>query len=574
MTVIEKPPPYRVWAMLPPWIVLGIVVILAPLLVYSTLDRIEKQRELTTRLLLEKGEALIQALEAGVRTGMGMQWGGFQMQKLLMEMARQPDIDYLVVTNQDGVILADSEPSLLGETYGTDLDLARVARSREPAWRQVAHPDGIDTFEVYRPLRTLPGMSPFPGFHSWIVPPAGEAPAGTDAALLVFVGIHMGAVEEARQAEKRHALWVAGILLLAGMAGILFLLLAQGYRAVKTSLHQVQAFSDTIVAHMPIGLVALDRQGRIAALNATAAALLGRKEEEILRRPQEEVLPAPLQDLAPGPHEKGVRLVGPDGRRKFLEAIAMTVPGAEEGPDRVLLFRDVTDLEGLREEVEKNRRLAAVGNLAAGVAHEIRNPLSSLKGFATYFRQRYGDMAEDRQAAEIMVQEVDRLNRVVGQLLDFARPQVPAKREVALETIVAESLALVAGEAAKRGIAVQSDLQGGLRATVDPDQLRQVFLNLYLNALASMEEGGTLDVRLRRDPTGAARIAIADTGAGIAPEDLSRVFDPYFTTKPSGTGLGLPVAQKIVEAHGGRIVLESAPGQGTTATVVLPGNGP
>jgi len=137
----------RLWTVIPPWMIIGAVIILVPLFIFMTLENINRQEEQTTRLLVEKGAALIRSFEAGARTGIGLQWGGFQLQKLLMETAREQDIDYLIVTDVRGTILADSDPSRLGMGYGLDLDLPKIAGTETLAWRRVPNSEGADTFE-------------------------------------------------------------------------------------------------------------------------------------------------------------------------------------------------------------------------------------------------------------------------------------------------------------------------------------------------------------------------------------------------------------------------------------------
>jgi two-component system sensor histidine kinase HydH len=206
------------------------------------------------------------------------------------------------------------------------------------------------------------------------------------------------------------------------------------------------------------------------------------------------------------------------------------------------------------------------------VAHEIRNPLSSIKGFATYFKQRYPDRPQDQQTADIMIQEVDRLNRVVGQLLEFARP-VPVKpKPVSLQALLDDSIKLITDRAAEKGISIRT--QNNARTDevrVDPDRINQVLLNLYLNAIDSMEPGGELKVEISADGQRSnVVIKVSDTGSGISREDLSKIFEPYFTTKSTGTGLGLAIAHNILEAMGGKITVESEKEVGTTFTVALP----
>ncbi|PKN60529.1 MAG: histidine kinase, partial [Deltaproteobacteria bacterium HGW-Deltaproteobacteria-11] len=269
-----------------------------------------------------------------------------------------------------------------------------------------------------------------------------------------------------------------------------------------------------------------------------------------------------------------------DGRTIPLEVIATVLNGdttascPHEGGEAagiVFLFRDITEVRRLKKEIVRNQHLASLGSLAAGVAHEIRNPLSSIKGFATYFRERYRDNPEDEKIAGIMIQEVDRLNRVISQLLDYARPMTMQRQEITVQDVIRHALQMIETQAREKEITLQADLPADIPAAgIDPDRMKQVFLNLFLNALGAMETGGILSVALTELPDGCVRIEVRDTGVGIAPQDLGRIFDPYFTTKPSGAGLGLAIVQKIIDAHNAEIHVASTPGQGTTVTILLP----
>lgn len=215
------------------------------------------------------------------------------------------------------------------------------------------------------------------------------------------------------------------------------------------------------------------------------------------------------------------------------------------------------EVRRLEEEVRRKEKLAAVGNLAAGVAHEIRNPLSSIKGYATYFGQRFPEGSEDREAAGVMVREVDRLNRVITDLIGLSRPSDVHPRAVCLENVVAHVLRLIRQDAALRG--VQLDYRTSRRvpnALVDSERLGQSLLNLCLNALDAMPDGGRLTLAVARAKKRVC-LMVRDTGKGIEPRQLPHIFDPYFTTKGQGTGLGLAMVHKIVEAHNGEINVTS-----------------
>jgi two-component system sensor histidine kinase HydH len=171
-----------------------------------------------------------------------------------------------------------------------------------------------------------------------------------------------------------------------------------------------------------------------------------------------------------------------------------------------------------------------------------------------------------------MVQEVERLNRVISQLLGFARPVAIIKKPTSLETLIKHSIKMVEGQARAKNIKIDTGFSPGIKdAFVDPDKISQVLLNLYLNAIEAMERGGTLSVDLDWDEhSQTAKITVTDTGEGIKEEDLAHVFDPYFTTKQSGTGLGLAIVHNIIESHGGEIRVDSEQGKGTSVMILLP----
>lgn len=226
----------------------------------------------------------------------------------------------------------------------------------------------------------------------------------------------------------------------------------------------------------------------------------------------------------------------------------------------------------LQAEVARQERLAAMGTLAAGVAHEIRNPLSSIKGFATYFRARFEPGSKDHELAEVMIGEADRLNRVVSELLELTRPSELRLADTDPAELLGHALKLVEGDCRSRGIDVRTRLEGAPPVPLDADRMLQALLNLLLNAVQSMPGGGVLTVSAQtvRDRL---ELRVADTGCGISRDDLERVFDPYFTTKNQGTGLGLATVRTIVEAHGGRVRIASEPGRGTEVTLDLPRTG-
>jgi two-component system sensor histidine kinase HydH len=388
----------------------------------------------------------------------------------------------------------------------------------------------------------------------------------------------MGPVIAAREQDTRHTVLIAAILILIGCSGVISLFLAQGYRSAKTSFSRIKIFSDSLVENMPIGLVAINDREEIISFNQTSESILGYSHSDVLGKNAHEIIPTPCMALLQGLKvekkviEEEIDCPLADGRTISLEVIATAL---EEDDGKflgfVILFRDITEVRHLKKEMERSQRLASVGSLAAGIAHEIRNPLSSIKGFATFFKERYMNNPEDQKTAEIMVQEVERLNRVIGQLLEFAKPMEMKKHWTSIEEVIGNTLKMIEGQAKTRNVAVRTDLPPHLGDIfIDRDKITQVLLNLYLNAVEAMDKGGTLTVAVLPHEGSMVRIDVSDTGKGIDEKDLARIFDPYFTTRSSGTGLGLAIVHKIMESHDGELRVTSEPEKGTTVSIFLP----
>jgi two-component system sensor histidine kinase HydH len=455
------------WITIPPWLILGALLILIPIFVFWTLQNLHTQKEDMVRVLVEKGAALIRSLEAGTRTGMmgmmGMHGGSFRLQWLLTETAKEPDIVYILVADVNGMVIAHSDPDNVGRTHGKELDLQKIARSDKVQWRQVSNSGGHDIFEVFR--RFSPSLFPGGGGRGRSLREAwrrGFPEAAVPEEGIIFVGLDMGPIDAARKEDTRHTLIMASIFLLVGFAGIVSLFLAQAYRTTRTSLTRIKAFSDQVVDNMPVGLMTIDAEGKIASFNQAAEAILHFNSREVVGKMASQVLPVHLCGLTPGSKdpattiEKEIDCSLPEGKSIPMDVTISPLEG-DEGTfwGHIILFRDLTEVRTLQREIETSRRLASLGKLAAGVAHEIRNPLSSIKGFATYFKERYRAHPEDQKNAEIMIQEVDRLNRVITQLLDFARPLSIEKKRTSLHNLINHTLKISGWKKSFRQISVR-----------------------------------------------------------------------------------------------------------------------
>ena len=255
------------------------------------------------------------------------------------------------------------------------------------------------------------------------------------------------------------------------------------------------------------------------------------------------------------------------------EELRQTASGLEESYRKLQSHADL--IIGIEEQLRKAERLSALGELSAVLAHEIRNPLGSIRGTAEILKDDLHPGGKKYEFLEILLKETDRLNRVVEDFLNLARPLQVERGTCDLMAALGDVVALVSAEAASRGVRlllVPADIP---QVYGDPEKLRQVFLNLILNGVQATGRGGSLTISAApiadgEDALPFVRISFADTGEGIAPDDLERIFEPFYTTKDGGTGLGLTITQRIVESHGGRIEVESGTGRGTVFRIFLP----
>ena len=238
----------------------------------------------------------------------------------------------------------------------------------------------------------------------------------------------------------------------------------------------------------------------------------------------------------------------------------------------VILARRQEEQRVLEGQLHQTERLAALGEMTAGVAHEIRNPLGIISSTAELLQERLERYEPQNRLARIIVEEVNRLNEKVTEFLDFARPRMPNLRPGDLEAVLDRSLEFLEPEIQRLGIGVNRDYHlNGRMLTVDPDLLHQAFLNLLLNAIQAMPGGGQLTVRTGPGPQGrGGEIRIEDTGEGIEPESLKKVLNPFFTTKEKGSGLGLPIVKSIIETHQGTLRIDSDRAGGTVVAITLP----
>jgi two-component system, sensor histidine kinase FlrB len=348
--------------------------------------------------------------------------------------------------------------------------------------------------------------------------------------------------------------------------------LAQSNEALRRQLHINEAMRmhlDGVLESLSTGVLVLDDAGVITRRNGAAAALLGLGGVEELRgRRATDVLESAGLTLSDRPQRLGSAVV------TITVAPLNTEWGGASGS--LVLLHDVTRVCQLEEQLQRRGRLAAMGEMMGRIAHEIRNPLGSVELFASMLRRDLADRPSSQRYAEQISQAVHAMDRLLANLLLYTRPDRAPRAWHAAERLVLDSLTLAAHAIAQAPVDIRLDLDPRIPLLwCHEGQMKQVFLNLVVNAVQAMPDGGRLTIALDAEAdqalgVPAVRLTVSDSGTGIAPAHRSRIFDPFFTTKDEGTGLGLAIVHAIVDAHQGRIDVDSAPDRGTAFTILLP----
>ena len=334
--------------------------------------------------------------------------------------------------------------------------------------------------------------------------------------------------------------------------------------AREADLKDLVALQNRIVNAMPSGLLTCDDKGMITFINPAASAILGLSPSDRAPRSLEDVLPGALR--LPRTTRRAELSVDTANGRRVL-GLAVT-PLEEQGGALLIVFQDLTYLRRMQEELKRIDRLASLGRVSAQLAHEIRNPLASMRGSAQLLSDDVKNSPHSVRLAQIIMRESDRLATLVEGYLELARPPPPARENIRIDAVVAETVEMLRADPMSQGVLLEESLTP-VDGLADAAQLRQVLINLLRNALVAVGKGGTVKVSV--DEQGPqARIRVWDSAGSIPADDLARIFEPFYTTTQEGTGLGLSTVHAIVQAHAGAIAVTSSQAEGTTFTVALP----
>ena len=359
-----------------------------------------------------------------------------------------------------------------------------------------------------------------------------------------------------------------------------------------TEVQNAKIYNETLLQNLTTGVVAADRNGLITVFNREVEEITSLPASELLARKISN-LPEALRDIlnetltcGERQEDREISLRAGD-KNTILRASSSIFHGQDGAPlGALMVLTDITTLKRLEMQIRRSDRLASLGTLSAGMAHEIKNPLVSIKTFAQLLPERYQDSDFRETFFSLIGHEVDRIDSLVNQLLRFARPAKPVLKPMHVHEVLEKALLLVGHRLYQKDIKLTRSWQAEVDTIrADADQIEQVFLNFFINALDAMKPGGSLTVATEIGTTETwptalpedsnevreiLRISVEDDGSGIKPEDVAHVFDPFFTTKDYGTGLGLSVVHGIVQEHGGQIEVESELARGTSFHILLP----
>ena len=588
-----------------PWLLAAAGGLLILIVVTFAFHNLRLEERLMTNAMVQKAATLSRVLHSGVRASFmndlrNHEWNREawpqHVQRVVDHLSEDSELLFFMIVDANGKIIVAKDSSLIGtqaDVPGLGQVMAINEHSQE---RQMLY--GIRkrasfgrVFETISPFVLIFPPPPPPGERSLFMPPHGNhfmfrlGPENPPQGMPYFVviGQSMKDFDKTMRRLRMQILMLSLAMLFVGLGGWFSLSAVQGFRISQKTLNDMQAFTSLLIAKLPVGVIATDRGGRITTWNGAISQLIGLKSGQATGRRPADILPEQLvrfftvpgkdaMEEEAGNREAQVRLQLGERRCELLCHPLTIFDSQQQYMGQVLLISDVTEIRSLEQRMRENERLAAVGRMAGGVAHEVRNPLSSIKGLALLLKNKFPAGSKEQDTAELLIQETERMNRTITEMLSFTRPSVLNLKRVDLKQLLEKSRFLLEAEAAENHIAIRLQAAEGLQPVLgDADRLQQVIMNVLINGMQAMHEGGTLTMDLKNstDP-GMVELRITDTGAGIAPDLLGQVFYPYFTTKQGGTGLGLAISQKIIIDHGGTIALESDPGKGTTVLIELP----
>jgi len=470
--------------------------------------------------------------------------------KLVKDLGDNTGIDYVAIQDRAGVLAATSQVKEMSSIEHDSL-LVLALEQDTVLTRKVTF-EGHETFEVVKRL----------------------AIEGSTVGVL-RIGLSMDELRSTEERMTRRLLIISVVLVAIGALVFSAIVINQNYRVVSQRYAQIQSFTGNILENMRDAVIAIDGDSRVTIFNRQAEALFGTTANEVVGRLLPELTDSSAKCLAKvfGTSEAEFLLECQPGRTRIV-SVTRSTTAKPDGTfeSRTAVIKDLTDAKNMERELQRKDKLRAMGELASGVAHEIRNPLNAISMIAQRYEREFmprKGLKEYRSLTNVLKKESARVNNIVLQFLKFARPPKLQKSRVSANEFVAHVATLFEGQAESKGIRFSAECSHVDTIQIDSEQMTQAILNLLQNALDATPRGGTISLNVSQLDQ-SVLFAVTDTGSGIPPERMNRIFDLYYTTKSDGTGMGLGITQQIVSQHQGRIDVTSELNQGTTFVITIP----
>jgi PAS domain S-box-containing protein len=494
-----------------------------------------------------QGGAIVINVDAADMLAFGRRIG---LDRLFADISGQKELVYAVLQNETGILAATSGVQAIS-AMATDSFL---------------HGDGVRTRTTrFNDQEVFELVSPF-----------GEA-GGYQGQLRI--GLHLDEVRILEQRMGQRAVVTSLGVILVGLVLTSVVISSHNYRYLQQEHARIQTYTGNILHAMSDAVLGVDAQGVIRFANTAARQILQMGPDKLIGLPVAELFSdgglvtkalrkrQPLENIEQTLHMQAQN-------RAIAAAISVSFVLDERGAidTGVILLRDQTRRKQLEEQLRRREKLTAMGQLASGVAHEIRNPLNAISMIVQRFQKEFHPVSDQEEyfgLTRTVRSEIERIGQIIRQFLDLARPPKLNPAPVAVAALIRQSLEVIRAQAEAKHIRLITSQDATAVLIGDRDQLHQALLNLLQNAMEAVAEEGTVAIRTKSLDQHIA-VEISDDGAGMTPELQKRIFDLYFTTKPAGTGLGLALVHRIVTEHGGEIAVQSSPGQGTTFTLTFP----
>lgn len=539
------------------WHVLILTAICAVGLAWYVIERsLQEEREVMLATLDARATSLVWALEGALRV-QGKTTPA-TLARLVEELGLQPGVAWIAVVGSDGIILADSTTSLAGKLLYTDAELATLNPSRQIQGRfSPDDPDCYETWQLLDPGRLARDK------HRW-------------ENAYIFILLEVGWLKQYLQDLKKDLIFRAAILIFALLCMLALIFFIYSFRLSIRKLANIEALMEQIIASFPGALLATDLEDHITFAN--------QKGQKLLPRPMKSLRELDCYDwddigktLTAGNAviEKNGEIcqTGTPPLPISLSAVNLR-DSAGKITGRLYVIRNLEQIRVLQAQLAQSEKLASIAHLAAGMAHEIRNPLSSIRGYASLLAQRIPDDILAQSTAELLCEETERINRVLSDALALAAAPKIKKIRQPVGPLLERAISLITPDLEDKEIELRIDdlTATDQEALVDGDKLVQCLLNLLINAVQAAPRGGIIRVSAKAPSADSSnwQIEIEDNGPGMSEKTRQQIFTPYFTTKACGSGLGLPITRQIIESHGGQLQAHSAPGKGASFIISLP----